>query len=136
MLAIRAHPGLDLAQSGSGQGCSRLAYPYRSSKAWFMNTSTAGAQPGQTTSTDSALQSHSQILTRSGTDRMIAGVASGIAQYLKIDVLFVRIAFVILALVGGIGIPLYLACWLLIPDARNGRAIATDFADDVQTWRN
>lgn len=54
-------------------------------------------------------------LRRRGEGRIIAGVASGIADYLGVDVTIVRIAFVVLALVGGIGIPAYLAGWLLMP---------------------
>lgn len=55
-------------------------------------------------------------LTRSKSDRMVAGVASGIAQYLSVDPVVVRILFVALALFGGGGIILYLVCWLLMPE--------------------
>jgi phage shock protein C len=54
-------------------------------------------------------------LTRSK-DRMVAGVAGGIAQYLGVDPVLVRIIFVALALFGGGGIVLYLICWLLMPE--------------------
>lgn len=67
---------------------------------------------------------------------MLAGVASGIARYVGVDVTIVRIAFVLVTLVGGIGIPLYLASWLLIPDEDSAESIAAGFASDVQTWRN
>jgi len=63
-------------------------------------------------------------------------VASGVGSYLGVDVTLVRIAFVLITLVGGLGIPLYLASWLLIPDEFSRRSIATDFASDVQEWRN
>ena len=55
-------------------------------------------------------------LTRSKTDRMVAGVAGGIAQYTGVDPVLVRIVFVILALFGGGGLLLYLICWLLMPE--------------------
>ena len=55
-------------------------------------------------------------LTRSKSDRMVAGVAGGIAQYLSVDPVVVRIIFVALALFGGGGIILYLVCWLLMPE--------------------
>lgn len=55
-------------------------------------------------------------LTRSKSDRMVAGVAGGIAQYLSVDPVLVRIIFVGLALFGGGGIFLYLICWLLMPE--------------------
>ncbi|MFC5339096.1 PspC domain-containing protein [Leucobacter denitrificans] len=55
-----------------------------------------------------------------GSDRWFAGVAGGIAQRAGIDPLIVRGIFVVLALLGGPGILLYLAGWLLLPGG-NGR---------------
>src|SRR5262250_1621284 len=51
-------------------------------------------------------------LHRPVNDRMIAGVASGIARYLGVDTSIVRIAFVVLAFVGGAALPLYVAGWM------------------------
>jgi phage shock protein C len=67
---------------------------------------------------------------------MLAGVASGIAGYFGIDALLVRIAFAVLTIVGGVGIPLYIACWLLIPEDGAERSIASDFTSNMQAWRN
>jgi len=53
-------------------------------------------------------------LARSRGDRMIAGVAGGIARYLKIDPALVRLAFVALAFTG-IGVLLYPLLWLVMP---------------------
>jgi phage shock protein PspC (stress-responsive transcriptional regulator) len=75
-------------------------------------------------------------LCRPVADRMLAGVASGLARYLGIDVLVVRIALVVLVFVGGIGVPLYLASWLLIPDEGTGESIAADFTQNMRGWRN
>ena len=47
---------------------------------------------------------------------MLAGVAAGLARYFGVDAMIVRIAFVVLTVVGGAGIPLYLAGLLLIPE--------------------
>ena len=44
---------------------------------------------------------------------MIAGVAGGLAERVGIDPVVVRLAFVVLALAGGIGVVLYLALWAL-----------------------
>ena len=55
---------------------------------------------------------------------MIAGVAAGVADYLGVDPTVVRIVFVVLAFVGGTGLPLYLAGWLLIPDPDRGSIAA------------
>jgi len=71
-------------------------------------------------------------LTRPTDDRMLAGVASGLADYTGVDVLVVRIAFVVLTLLGGAGIPVYLACWLLIPAEDSGRSIAGDLTRDLR----
>jgi phage shock protein PspC (stress-responsive transcriptional regulator) len=63
---------------------------------------------------------------------MIAGVASGIADYLGIEVTIVRIAIVVLTLAGGFGVPLYLAGWFLMPDAETGWSIADDVLHRVR----
>ncbi len=55
-------------------------------------------------------------LVRSRNDRMIAGVASGLAATLNIDPLLVRIVLLALAFLNGFGIMLYLALWLLVPN--------------------
>lgn len=65
-------------------------------------------------------------------DRMLAGVAAGIARYLGIDVTVVRIVLAVLALVGGAGVPLYLAGWLLIPEEGREQSIASDFLQSRQ----
>ena len=55
-------------------------------------------------------------LTRSTTDRMVAGVAGGLAEYLSIDPTLVRLIFVLLALAGGPGLIIYLVLWLIMPE--------------------
>ena len=47
---------------------------------------------------------------------MVAGVSAGIARHLNIDPTLVRIAFVVLAVAGGVGVAAYLAAFLLIPE--------------------
>ena len=54
-------------------------------------------------------------LRRSGDDRMLAGVAGGIARYVSADVTLVRVIIAALALFTGAGAALYLVAWLLIP---------------------
>jgi phage shock protein PspC (stress-responsive transcriptional regulator) len=61
-------------------------------------------------------------LRRPSSGRLVAGVAAGVADYLGLDVAVVRIAFVVLTIVGGLGIPAYLAGWLLIPDEEHGES--------------
>ena len=71
------------------------------------------------TSSPEPITSHQpapQGLRRNADDKMLAGVASGLARYLDADVTLVRIVFAVLSVIGGVGVPLYLACWLLIPE--------------------
>ena len=63
-------------------------------------------------------------LRRSGDDRMLAGVAGGIARYLSTDVTLVRVIIAALALFTGAGAALYLAAWLLIPAEGGDQSIA------------
>jgi signal transduction histidine kinase/phage shock protein PspC (stress-responsive transcriptional regulator) len=51
--------------------------------------------------------------TRSGHDRVLLGVAGGLARRLQADPYVVRLAFVVLTLAGGLGVPLYLVAWAL-----------------------
>jgi phage shock protein PspC (stress-responsive transcriptional regulator) len=57
-------------------------------------------------------------------DRMLGGVAAGIARYLDVDVTVIRILFAVLALFGGAALPIYLAGWLLIPEDGADQSIA------------
>jgi phage shock protein C len=54
-----------------------------------------------------------------GPQRWLGGVCGGIAAQLKVDVAYVRIAFLLLSLLPGPAFVLYLAAWLLLPDQRN-----------------
>ena len=72
-------------------------------------------------------------LRRPFQDRMAAGVAAGLARYLGVDVMIVRIAFVVLTVVGGAGIPLYLAGLLLIPDEGSDQSIAASVIESLQS---
>jgi phage shock protein PspC (stress-responsive transcriptional regulator) len=49
-------------------------------------------------------------------DRMVAGVASAVARRYAIDPVLVRVAFVVAAF-SGIGIPLYIAGWVALPES-------------------
>jgi phage shock protein PspC (stress-responsive transcriptional regulator) len=54
-------------------------------------------------------------LTRSTTDKKLSGVAGGLASYLKVDPLLVRIGFAVSALFTGAGIVAYAVMWALVP---------------------
>ena len=58
-----------------------------------------------------------------GQDRVIGGVAGGIADYFGIDPLLVRLAFAGFALLGGGGIVLYVLGWIFIPERGEGEIV-------------
>ncbi len=64
--------------------------------------------------------------------RLIGGVASGVATRTNVDVQYVRLAFIILALFSGFGIAAYVVAWLLIPAGSETTTIATRALDDRQ----
>jgi phage shock protein PspC (stress-responsive transcriptional regulator) len=65
-------------------------------------------------------------LTRRTDNRVIAGVASGIAASLGIEPWIVRIGFVVLVPFGGFGAFAYLIAWLLVPVEGTDRSLAAD----------
>jgi len=56
-------------------------------------------------------------LYKSQYDRMIGGVAGGIAEYLKVDTTIIRIVFVLMSLFGGTGLIIYIAGLLIMPES-------------------
>ena len=68
-------------------------------------------------------------LRRPFDDRAFAGVAAGLAQRFSVSPAWFRVAFVLLALAGGVGFLLYALGWLLIPDAGSDRSIAENMVD-------
>lgn len=72
-----------------------------------------------------------QRLMRSRTDTMIAGVAGGIAQYLAVDPVIVRLAFVAL-LFTGVGALLYPLLWIVMPLEGGQSAAAVQPFDEMR----
>ncbi len=62
-------------------------------------------------------------LYRSRNDRMVAGVAGGLAEYFGIDPTIVRLAFVVLGLLGGPGVLIYIVMWIVVPEAPLGSGL-------------
>lgn len=54
-------------------------------------------------------------LYRSRVNKVIGGVAGGLADYFDIDVVLVRVVFVLLALFGGSGGLIYIIMWIIVP---------------------
>lgn len=56
-------------------------------------------------------------LTKSSEQKMLAGVCGGLAEYLGFDVTWIRLAWVVLTLIGGSGILLYIIAAIIMPTA-------------------
>jgi phage shock protein C len=54
-------------------------------------------------------------LYRSKTNRQVAGVCGGLAQHFNVDATLIRVLFVLLAVLGGSGLVLYVAMWIIVP---------------------
>lgn len=100
-------------------------------QAWAMNTNTVN--PEDTTTESERNTAEHGPLRRDYTDRMLGGVAGGLARYFGVDPMLVRIAFAVLTVVGGAGIPLYLAGLLLIPDEGSDQSIAGSIIESLQS---
>ena len=57
-------------------------------------------------------------LYRDGENKTIGGVCSGLAAYFDIDVVFIRIAFVLFFFLAGFIVPVYLVLWIAVPEAK------------------
>lgn len=55
-------------------------------------------------------------LMRPRTDRKIAGVCAGVANYFDLDVTLVRVVWLILIIFGGTGLLAYVIGWIVIPE--------------------
>lgn len=55
-------------------------------------------------------------LYRNTSDKKLCGVCSGIADYFNIDPTVIRLAWALLVVFGGSGIPLYIIAALIIPE--------------------
>lgn len=61
----------------------------------------------------------SRPLRRSRTDRQIAGVVGGLAEYFRVDATLLRVVYVVGSIVSAAfpGVLVYVLLWLLIPEA-------------------
>lgn len=79
--------------------------------------------------THDAATGGARYLRRPVAGRMLGGVAAAVADYLDVDVTAVRIALLVLTLLGGAGVPLYAAGWLLIPDDETDVSLLEELVD-------
>jgi phage shock protein PspC (stress-responsive transcriptional regulator) len=57
-----------------------------------------------------------------GSDRILGGVCSGLAEGFHVEALWVRLAFVVLTFINGVGVLLYVVLWVLMPERAGYRA--------------
>lgn len=57
-----------------------------------------------------------KTLTRSKTDKVIAGVCGGLGHYFNTDPVLVRLIFVVITLFGGAGVLAYIVMWIIVPE--------------------
>jgi phage shock protein PspC (stress-responsive transcriptional regulator) len=78
------------------------------------------------TETTSHSAPQARRLERSRSDRKISGVAGGLARYFDIDPIVFRIGFIILTVLGGSGLLVYIAGWLILPEEGKDESIAAE----------
>jgi phage shock protein C len=79
-----------------------------------------------------------QKLTRSRSERILGGVCGGLARWIGIDPIFIRLFFVVLAAAGGSGVGVYILLWIIIPEEGMADSVsigdrARDMGGDMQT---
>lgn len=68
-------------------------------------------------------------LRRTHRGRIIAGVCSGIGEYIGVDANIVRIVLAVASFFGGLGIAVYAIGWLLMPDEDKETSIVQDLIE-------
>ena len=71
-----------------------------------------------------------------GSDRILGGVCSGLAEGLHVEVLWVRLVFVVLTFLNGVGFLLYVVLWVLMPERAgtrpSGQSVVESMGTDVK----
>ena len=98
-----------------------------------MNTNTVNPEARLRTDPPFGTWSRRTALRRPVQDSVVAGVAAGLAGYLGVDVMIIRLAFVVLTVFGGAGIPLYLAGLLLIPEEGSDQSTASSLIESLRS---
>ncbi len=90
----------------------------------------AGPQTGPQVGAQPSIGAWFAALRRSRSDRMVAGVAGGLAASLGVPTVLVRAGFLIAAL-AGIGLPVYVLAWVLVPDESGRRVVGQGTTTDL-----
>jgi phage shock protein C len=62
---------------------------------------------------------------RSSTDKKIAGVCAGLADYFDMDPTIIRVVWLLLLICGGTGLLAYIILWIVLPVAPGGVVATT-----------
>ncbi len=68
-------------------------------------------------------------LQRNPDDKVIAGVASGVADFFGLDPTIVRVVWTLTILLGGLGVIVYIILWIVVPEGDSDRTVAHDLRD-------
>ena len=71
-----------------------------------------------TASEAESIQDNKRRLFRNPDDKMIGGVCSGIAAYLDVDLVWIRLAMFLLIFFGGLSLWVYIILWIVMPEAK------------------
>ena len=73
---------------------------------------------------------HVKLIYRSQTDRVLAGVCGGLAEYFKVDPALVRIIWILITLFGGSGILAYIVALFILPQEYEVKGTAPETAEE------
>ncbi|ACY96139.1 MULTISPECIES: PspC domain-containing protein [Thermomonospora] len=94
-----------------------------------LRTQTEPTAGGSHADTGQAGPPQPRRLCRTREGRMIAGVCSGLGDYLGVDANVLRLLLALFVLLGGSGVALYILGWVLIPEEGKGTSVLQDFID-------
>ncbi|GII52634.1 hypothetical protein Pth03_10230 [Planotetraspora thailandica] len=78
-------------------------------------------------------------LRRTRNGRIIAGVCSGVGEYIGVDPNILRVALAVATFFGGLGVGIYAVAWILVPEEGKTGSIAQDLIDknkDGRVWQD
>jgi phage shock protein C len=70
------------------------------------------------------MSENNRRLYRSRKGQMVAGVCAGLAEHFGVDVNLVRLAFAVFTIFFGVGVLIYLAAWIILPEEGEDISIA------------
>lgn len=82
-----------------------------------------------------------KTLHRSQTDKILAGICGGLAEYFEVDSTIIRLLFIFVVAMGGSGLFIYLILWLIMPKNAGENMVINEqrvkeFADEIKAKAN